>query len=332
MPSLRWRPLLVGPLFTAIVVGTGSTTALPIDSLTKSESEALSHHRSVSMQSCSIADDEFFATRPIDGSSCGLEGSGDAADKAQNALKNNLCAGGFLTNSPNADPVRVTQFSFKRLEEETKAIRAELGIAEGELPEAVDRDRFQQTIHTTVPNGDDLAEGTLVRYVGFLLEGHFTGEESVNCERKKQVNFDIHMAFVEQKPPANVGDGQAEGLECASITAELIPRRRPEEWDFLGRLKKTKKPGALKGAIAKIIAHDLHRPLRLTGQLFFDASHRVCVNGSRIGGQPARVSNWEIHPVYAIDVCKFTSLSSCKWDDDAVWKPLDVHMSEGDDQ
>ncbi len=77
--------------------------------------------------------------------------------------------------------------------------------------------------------------------MGFLLEGHFTGEESVNCDRKKQPNFDIHMAFVEQKPSLNVSDGQAEALECSSVTAEIIPRQRPEEWDFLGRLRKTKK-------------------------------------------------------------------------------------------
>jgi hypothetical protein len=145
------------------------------------------------------------------------------------------------------------------------------------------------------------------------------------------VNFDIHMAFVEQKPSLNVSDAQAEALECSSITAEIIPRQRPEEWDFLGRLRKKKKPGALKGALAKIDAHDLHRPLRLTGQLFFDGSHRVCVDGKRQGGQPARASNWEIHPVYAIDVCKFTTLTSCKPDDESLWKPLHVFMEEGDE-
>ena len=234
---------------------------------------------------CKVADDEFFASRPIDSSSCGVEGSGDDAHRLQNEVKNNFCAGGFLTSSPTVDPARVTQFSFRKLEEETVAIRKKLGISAGTVPD--DRSLFQETVHTT-SFGDEVGEGTLVRYVGFLLEGHFTGEEGVNCERKKQVNFDIHMASVEQKPSLNVSDAQAEALECSSVTAEIIPRQRPEEWDFLGRLRKTKKPGALKGALAKIKAHDLHRPLRLTGQLFFDASHRVCANGQRAGGQPAR--------------------------------------------
>lgn len=91
-------------------------------------------------------------------------------------------------------------------------------------------------------------------------------DESVNCSRKRQINFDVHMAFAEQKPPATPTDTQAEALECSSITAELIPRHRPDEWDIMGRMKKTKKPGALKGALKKIAAHDLHRPIRLTGR------------------------------------------------------------------
>ena len=179
--------------------------------------------------SCTLEDDEFFASRAIDTSSCGLEGSGDDAHQLQNRVKNDLCAGGFLTSSQTAEPSRVTQFSFRKLEEETVAIRKKLGIGAGTVPE--DRSLFQESVHTT-SFGDDVGERTLVRYVGFLLEGHFTGEEGVNCERKKQVNFDIHMAFVEQKPPLNVSDAQAEALECSSITAEIIPRQRPEEWDF----------------------------------------------------------------------------------------------------
>jgi hypothetical protein len=32
---------------------------------------------------------------------------------------------------------------------------------------------------------------------------------------------------------------------------------------------------------------------------------------------------WEIHPVYAIDVCKKKSLNNCKANNDSVWTPLD---------
>jgi len=64
--------------------------------------------------------------------------------------------------------------------------------------------------------------------------------------------------------------------------------------------------------------------------LFFDA-HRVCENGKRLPGHSARVSNWEIHPVYAIDVCKFTTLTSCKPDDENLWKPMHDFMQNGNE-
>ena len=55
--------------------------------------------------SCTLEDDEFFASRAIDTSSCGLEGSGDDAHQLQNRVKNDLCAGGFLTSSQTAEPL-----------------------------------------------------------------------------------------------------------------------------------------------------------------------------------------------------------------------------------
>jgi hypothetical protein len=61
-------------------------------------------------------------------------GRGDAAHQSQNGVKSNLCAGGFLTSSPTADPARVTQLSFRRLEAETVAIRTKLGISAGMVP------------------------------------------------------------------------------------------------------------------------------------------------------------------------------------------------------
>ena len=277
--------------------------------------------------SCTIADSELWADRPIDASSCGLDGEGDAAHQAQNRAKNELCAGAFLTASPSVSPARVTQFSFRRLQAAADDIRAELGLGARTVPP--DRTRFQGAVHTT-SFGDDVGEGVLVRYVGFLLEGHFTGEEGVNCDRKKQVNFDIHMAFVEQRPPVSPTTSQAEALECSSVTAEIIPRRRPEPWDLLGRLGK--KTGGLAGAQKKIAAHDLNRPLRITGQLFFDGSHETCRNGKRVGGQPARVSNWEIHPVYAVDVCKFNSMTNCRVDRQDAWQPLHEKLAEDEEE
>lgn len=91
--------------------------------------------------------------------------------------------------------------------------------------------------------------------------------------------------------------------ECRSVTAEVIPHFRPVAWDA-----------------ATIATPEV--PMRFTGQLFVDASHKVCRDGEPIGGQPARFSSWEIHPVYAIDVCKFATKSRCKVNDESVWTPL----------
>ena len=81
----------------------------------------------------------------------------------------------------------------------------------------------------------------------------------------------------------------------------------------------------------KIAALDLRRPMRFTGQVFFDASHRPCVNGKPVESS-RRVSAWEIHPVYAIDVCINTSLSGCPRTDASKWMPLHEWLAEEDDQ
>ena len=72
---------------------------------------------------------------------------------------------------------------------------------------------------------------------------------------------------------------------------------------------------------ARLTAH----PYRITGQLFFDASHKPCKNGK--GPNPKRISIWEIHPAYAIDVCSNSTLASCKATDDSLWTPLDQWLS-----
>jgi hypothetical protein len=62
--------------------------------------------------------------------------------------------------------------------------------------------------------------------------------------------------------------------------------------------------------------------------LFFDGSHVPCTAEGKAGNNPARdnakdferLALWEIHPIYAIDVCKFGDKAKC----DAVnaWVPF----------
>ena len=46
---------------------------------------------------------------------------------------------------------------------------------------------------------------------------------------------------------------------------------------------------------------------------------------------PKRISLWEIHPVYAIDVCKKKSISSCRRDVESDWEALDVFLSHDEE-
>ena len=86
---------------------------------------------------------------------------------------------------------------------------------------------------------------------------------------------------------------------CTSITAEVSPHFRPDVWtpDNLNR-------------------HNTHL-FRVTGQLFFDASHRPCAGGTAIL-PPKRASLWEIHPVYAVEIC-IDPNNNCKVESGQNW-------------
>jgi hypothetical protein len=64
----------------------------------------------------------------------------------------------------------------------------------------------------------------------------------------------------------------------------------------------------------------LGRPVRLTGQLFFDGSHGPCRPGRP--ASPKRASVWEVHPIYRVDVCRNTTVSGCPVHDESKWIPL----------
>jgi hypothetical protein len=84
------------------------------------------------------------------------------------------------------------------------------------------------------------------------------------------------------------------GLYNIPVQGEAIARRVAVSLRRLGRHHSSTT------AKQRIADANLDRPLRITGQMMFDGSHRPCANGS---GSPKRVSVWEIHPVYASDVC-----------------------------
>lgn len=218
---------------------------------------------------------------------CGLEGApqGSDANHAQNRMKNNFCATG--------QPVSITFNTVDKLQ----AAVDQKGIPYGS-GQHLPPDRAQLSSLVSV-HGKLIGEGSVVRIVAYIIDAHYSNVrngESVNCKLLGEDNNDIHIML-----GWTVGDDP-----CETVTAEMIPHFRPDSWtaDNLG---------ALNG-----------RLVRITGQLFFDGSHRPCHNGKP--ANPPRRSTWEIHPVYAIDVAKSRGSMRVSPSDNSNWMPMDEYV------
>jgi hypothetical protein len=132
-------------------------------------------------------------------------------------------------------------------------------------------------------------EGTPVQVKGFLSIAKPGGAESCNCGLTRRVDNDVHLVLVD-----DVDEG-----EETSVTAELTPRVRANShptWLF------------------KNAKDDLEGEyLRVTGWLMLDTkhihqSHRL--PGERLNKSLKRSTNWEVHPVTKLEVCR-KSLTAC---------------------
>jgi hypothetical protein len=146
-----------------------------------------------------------------------------------------------------------------------------------------------------------LGEGTPVQFVGYLLEAHYadlTGGEGVNCDVKDdEASNDIHIALVPQSATTD---------ECQSNSAEMVPHYRPASWTVANLDK---------------IGHTTL--VRVSGQLMYDADHKICgEQGFSPTDNPHRLSGWEIHPVYGLDVCVKQAGGACsQWQALSDWAP-----------
>jgi hypothetical protein len=214
------------------------------------------------------------------------------SDKAQNRIKNNLCATGT--------PVQISVTSIDKLQAAVDQMVQQGKISYGDTgpPQPADRAKLQG-LSTVDVNGPavTLGEGNLVTLDAFVLDAKhddtyvlgqqkaFAGE-GVNCNDSLFDWNDIHVAL-----------GQtASAQECSSVTAEIIPHFRPAVWDRFDSNACTSphvtNPLPVKGL-----------RVRITGQLFFDGSHKPAPCNAPSGGHdPERRAVWEIHPVYAIEV------------------------------
>jgi len=247
---------------------------------------------------CALPFDSIKAAHPID-HLCPLTrgnvpdppvAANDAAHALQNERKNNFCATG--------GPALVTFFSFKKLQQK---LDQKTPDAKHWMRTNLPADRSVLSDVYTTSGGDTLGEGSVVRFAAWVMMLRGNSVESCNCETSgKNEDTDIHVVLISSSDRENTA-------ECSSVTAEVSPHLRPEIWD----------------------AHNLllanAHPLRFTGQLFYDAAHRPCSGNPPTAASqtPARVSSWEVHPVYAIDVCKKKSLQKCKANDESAWTPLD---------
>jgi len=224
--------------------------------------------------------------RPVDG--CSIEGVGsNESQLAQNRAKNNLCLSG--------QPVPITHLTFAKLQ----AAAEQKGINFGNATRLPEDRAALRSIYTT-SDGNQIGEGTLVVYVGYVLNAHYSdvsSGESVNCKMLGKINNDIHITLA-LTPQANT---------CQGIVAEIIPHFRPLAWEDIVTMPHT-------------------RPVRIVGQLFFDASHQPCRAGK--AASPPRMSLWEIHPIYSIEVCTGTTPPECQGNNPQAWVPLEkLHPS-----
>lgn len=235
---------------------------------------------------CTVLFDGIKESHPID-DSCGAEGKTTSdATRLQNTAKNNFCATG--------SPMNLKFQTFAKLQQAAEDRNIPFGSDQG-LPE--DRSALRELIATS--SGKKVGEGTVARLVAFVVDAHYSNVskgEAVNCKLHGQESNDIHIMLGTTTSTS----------ACNTVTVEMSPHFRPAAWDQLPSL-------------------NLKNPVRMTGQLFFDASHKPCKNGK--GPNPRRLSIWEIHPVYAIDVCSNATLVSCNVADDSLWTPLDQWLS-----
>lgn len=146
-------------------------------------------------------------------------------------------------------------------------------------------------------DGKTLGEGKYVEYAGFVLHAQYSNKskgEAVNCNIPGEDTNDIHIQMV-----ADANDEDA----CDSVTAEMSPHFRPDSWT-------PEKLNSFQGHL-----------VRVRGPLFYDGSHTPCSDGKR--PNPQRRSVWEIHPVYAVDICKDKARSEDKGPKCTSWLSLD---------
>jgi hypothetical protein len=236
---------------------------------------------------------------------CGNTGCNKgAANDAQNAMKNNFCAPVDL----------IFPATLKTFGDLGDAATNLASIPKGEPPPS----RVPLKNLITLTNGARLGEGKTVVFVGYVLDARHSNVdkddplakgpgESVQCNLLGCAYNDIHITLAASPD---------EKAMCRTIVAEIIPHYRPPSWDLFDS--------------PDYEAFFKTHPVKITGQLFFDGSHVPCGKDGKAGFNPARnnakdferLALWEIHPIYAVDVCKSTNKTQCRASSPSDWFPF----------
>jgi hypothetical protein len=225
----------------------------------------------------------------------------DAAARAvEYERKNDLCA---LTLGPVVD---LDFADLYRLQDQAdqKSADGNFKIGHG-MPSMPDRSVLK---NMPLADGRSIDEGQPVRLVGYVADVKKSGsDEGVNCHNTTELKTDIHINLSPAKDDPYQG-----------VVVEITPHHRPANWNHAT----TRNTLYMRGNVRVV------NVVRVTGQLFFDSRHGVKMVDTGVNdGNPARESLWEIHPVYAIDICKLPgrkkpSLTNCPIDDDSLWTPF----------
>lgn len=160
-----------------------------------------------------------------------------------------------------------------------------------------------------------LGEGQKIRVVAYLIAAKpELGGESCNCGLHTPEETDNHLvlvtkATIDKFPLEADADPDTEkqtfhSRELESETAEFTPRVRLDH------------PNFTRDTMQPLIDETPQKALlvRVTGLLLFDSEHFL-------RNSLVRVNNWEIHPVFKMEVCE--NEDKCKAGSDAGWKSID---------
>ncbi|MBI3555841.1 MAG: hypothetical protein HY074_06235 [Deltaproteobacteria bacterium] len=213
---------------------------------------------------CPLPFSDIALSHPID-NQCDRAGSvSDPGASLQDLVKNNFCASG-----PTAPIVLAHLQKLQSL-----AVQKRLVPANNKLPS--ERGSLENILDGSLGEGKVVSLSGYVTNVGY---GNSDTGETAHCNLAGNENNVVQLKIAEKS--------EADRDSHEAALAEISPHFRPAGWEA----------GALKSLQSKKL------PMRVTGQLFFDASQTL----------------WKIRPVYAIEVCPEKDVSLCG---DGSWKRL----------